>query len=243
MKYLLSAKDVSKTYSAGIRRTVTVLDHCNLSVTPGEVVSLIGVNGAGKTTLLKIMVGIATATKGTVTVNGHDTRHPNTRKKIGYMPENPQFYNDISAKQLLLHIAGLFQINTITAQRETKRLLQLVELDASAHQPIRTFSKGMRQRLGFAQAIIGQPNLLLLDEPLDGLDPLGRRTLKQHILGLKKQGVTVILCSHILSDIAEISDRVGILHKGKLHKLQTPRDFIGSQPSLEEAFVTFITSP
>lgn len=242
MKYLLNVANVTKTYHTGLRQTTTVLTDCRLQIRAGEVVSLIGINGAGKTTLLKIIVGITAATNGKVTINGRDSRLPAARRTLGYMPENPQFYSDISAETLLLHIAGLFHREKTAARREMARLLELVELTTAARQPIRTFSKGMRQRLGFAQALIGQPTIVLLDEPLDGLDPLGRRTLKQHILSLKKDGVTVILCSHILSDIAEISDRVGVLHAGTLHEPEPPKTFIGTAPSLEEAFVQFVST-
>lgn len=240
MKYLLNATGVSKTYPVGLKRTSTVLNNCTLRVQAGEAVSLIGINGAGKTTLLKMLVGVAHPTSGTITINGRNASDPYARRNLGYMPENPQFYNDISAITLLTHVAGLFGLTHTHARSETDRLLSLVDLAAAARAPIRTYSKGMRQRLGFAQALIGNPKLILLDEPLDGLDPLGRQTLKQHIQQLKKDGVTIILCSHILSDIAEISDRVGILHQGSLRELVSPKTFIGAHSSLETAFVASI---
>ena len=241
MNYPLSVTNVSKTYATGIRKTTTVLHNCSLQVKKGEVVSLIGINGAGKTTLLKMLVGITLPTTGSITIEGRSVTHPLTRRHVGYMPENPQFYGDISADTFLRHIAGLFQQNPQTARTTAHTLLALVDLSNAARRPIRTYSKGMRQRLGFAQALVGSPKIVLLDEPLDGLDPLGRRTLKNQITALKKTGTTVIVCSHILSDIAEISDRVGVLHQGTLSKLQTPQSFIGDAPSLEEAFVATIS--
>lgn len=240
MKYLLEAQSVNKEYRTGWRHSRTILADVNLAIRPGEVVSLIGNNGAGKTTLLKIMVGLTKPSSGQITINGQDVATPAARRWLGYMPENPQFYPDISPQALLLHLAGLFGYDQKTSRQEALRLLKLVDLSGVRRQPIRTFSKGMRQRLGFAQSLIGQPKILLLDEPLDGLDPLGRNTLKNHILELKKQGITIILCSHILSDIAEISDYIGIVHQQTVTPLQTPKQIIKRSPSLEEAFVKYV---
>lgn len=235
---ILKVKRLKKQYHLNLQ-TKTVLTNINLEVKQGEVLSLIGLNGAGKSTLLKILVGFNNPTSGTVSINGMPVNNPRVRANIGFMPENPQFYPDLSALDFLSYVGRLFNQDKKTALKLSHQLLKSVGLKDSQNQPIRTFSKGMRQRLGFAQAIIGNPKVLFLDEPLDGLDPMGRHYLKNELLKLKKVGVTIIICSHILSDLASLSDRIGVIHQGRLTTVQTTKQFTKSK-ELEEAFVKYI---
>lgn len=229
-----------KEYSVGPRRRIKVIKDISLTISKPEVVSLIGLNGAGKTTLLKIMAGITRPTSGAVTIFDRDVLEPDARTQLGFLPENPQFYDDLTARQFLRHVGGLFSLTKMETRRETERWLKTVGLADVGRQPIRIFSKGMRQRLGFAQAMIGRPKLLLLDEPSDGLDPLGRLSLKEQIMAAKKAGVAIVISSHILYDIAELADRVGLIDHGQLKKLEPTARFIGRHKNLEEAFVSHL---
>ncbi|MDO8471732.1 MAG: ABC transporter ATP-binding protein [bacterium] len=236
----LAVKNLTHRYTTGLRRQTTVLHNINFEVITGELVSFIGVNGAGKTTLLKTLVGITKPSRGQIQVFGQDLNRPTARQTIGFMPESPAFYDNISARQFLLAVGGMFGLaKDISRQRATDLLLE-VRLEHNDRQAIRTFSKGMRQRLGFAQSLMGEPKLLFLDEPLDGLDPLGRIELKQSIIKRQQAGLTVVLCSHILSDIAQMSDRIGIINRGQLLHLASTNSFTKGK-DLEQAFVDYIT--
>jgi ABC-type multidrug transport system ATPase subunit len=199
-------------------------------VPPGQIVSLIGQNGAGKTSLLKIIAGLARPSRGSVTV---------FRQRLGFMPEQPAFLPTVSGWQWLVLTAGLLDLTRAQSHQEASEWLQTVGLWSARHQPIGTYSKGMRQRLAFAQAALGHPQLLLLDEPLDGLDPIGRQDLKRLILAARDRGATVILCSHILADIAELSDRLGVLDQGRLRYFGDTAQFHNGQ-DLETTFVNFL---
>lgn len=209
-----------------------VLDGVSFVVPQGQIVSLIGQNGAGKTTLLKIIAGLVSPTKGSVTVD---------RRQIGFMPEQPGFLPTVTGWQWLILTGGLFNLPLAESKQQARMWLETVGLWSARHQPIGRYSKGMRQRLAFAQAALGNPQLLLLDEPLDGLDPLGRQELKQLILAARDRGATIILCSHILSDIAELSDRLGVIDQGQLKFFGQTADFHNGV-DLEKAFVNYLTN-
>lgn len=236
----LAVKNLTHRYTTGLRRQTTVLHNFSFEVKAGELVSFIGVNGAGKTTLLKTLVGITRPSQGQIRIFGQDLNRPAARQTIGFMPESPAFYDNITARQFLMAVGGMYGLATAISHQRATDLLHEVRLEHNDRQAIRTFSKGMRQRLGFAQALIGEPKLLFLDEPLDGLDPLGRLELKQSILNRQKAGLTVVLCSHILSDIAQMSNRIGIIHRGRLLHLTTTHSFTRGK-DLEQAFVDYIT--
>lgn len=236
----LLVKSLTHRYTIGLRRQTTVLKDVSFEVQPGELVSLIGINGAGKTTLLKTLVGITRPSRGEIKIFGQNLNLPAARQHIGFMPESPAFYENITARQFLMAVGGMFGLAHSVIRERTSKLLNEVRLEHDGDHAIRTFSKGMRQRLGFAQSLIGEPKLLFLDEPLDGLDPLGRIELKKSIIRRQRDGLTIVLCSHILSDIAQMSDRIGIIHRGRLLHLASTRSFTKGR-DLEQAFVDYIT--
>lgn len=190
----------------------TVVRSLTLSVKRGSVFGFLGPNGAGKTTTIKMIVGLSQKTSGTVEIDGKDLSNLTNRQNIGYMPEDPYFYEQLTAREFLDFMAGLFKGET----RDISDTLELVGLKHASNQKVGTFSKGMKQRLGLAQTIINEPEYIFMDEPLDGLDPIGRLEFKKIFLKLKAEGKTIFFNSHILSDVEEICDEIGVIFKGKL---------------------------
>ena len=202
----------------------------------------LGPNGAGKTTTLKAIVGLVWATEGEIVINNLESKNIQSHRHLGYMPEDPYFYEYLTGREFLVFVAELQKINKNNAKEQADELLGLVGLGDETKKYVRNYSKGMRQRLGIAQALVGDPEILLLDEPLDGLDPIGRSEVKNILLDLKKQGKTILISSHILADIEELCDRVAIINKGKIIKSGKISDFIKKGQSLEKAFVKSITN-
>ena len=220
---------------------ITVVDNLSLTVRKGQVFGLIGPNGAGKTTTVKLVAGLLFPGKGKISIGGFPAGSLEAKRKIGFMNENPQFYYHLKAREVMEFVADLFEIEKTEAIKKIDVLLKEVGLKDAKELAVRKFSKGMHQRLAFAVAQINNPELLILDEPLDGLDPLGRLDFKQMILKLKKSGATIFFSSHILSDVEEICDEVAILHKGKIIAQGSPKDLVkSSKQSLEELFVRSI---
>ena len=189
-----------------------------LSVEPGEIFGYLGANGAGKTTTIKILVGLLFPTSGSATVYGVDIHQTRSRAKVGFLPENPYFYEYLTATESLVFYGQLAGLSRDKARRRTAALLEQVGLSSEVDTRVKDFSRGMRQRLGLAQAIVHDPSLLLLDEPMGGLDPRGRRDVRDLILSLRDAGKTIFLSSHILGDVEVVCDRVGILRRGALLK-------------------------
>lgn len=217
---------------------ITVVNNLSLKVTKGQVFGLIGPNGAGKTTTVKLVAGLLFPDKGKITIGKFPAGSLEAKRIIGFMNENPQFYYHLRAREVLEFVADLFGIEKSVGAARGAKLLQEVGLADAKNLMVRKFSKGMHQRLAFAVAQINNPELLILDEPLDGLDPLGRLDFKQMILKLKKKGATVFFSSHILSDVEEICDEVAILHRGKIISQGAPKALVkSSKLSLEELFV------
>ncbi len=230
--------NLSKSYGTKDKQ-VHVVKNISLSVTSGSVFGFIGPNGAGKTSTIKMLVGLSHLTSGSITIKGGLPTDSQIRSKIGFMPESPTFYQYLTAYEFLDFVASLFKLPH--AHKRIVEVLHEVDLTHSQHKKIRTFSKGMLQRLGLAQAIINNPDILFLDEPLDGLDPLGRAEVKKIILDLKGQGKTIFINTHILGDVEEICDMVGILDKGELLIVDTPKAISKNHKDLEDAFVDMIT--
>jgi ABC-2 type transport system ATP-binding protein len=213
----LVAEGLSKTYKTGVgRRTVRALDRLDLKVPRGSVYGLLGPNGAGKTTLVKLALGIAFATEGSATVLGAPAGDVDTRLRIGYLPENHRYPPHLTGAQVLDFFGRLSCIREPERTRRVELLLRRVRMDEWRELPVRRYSKGMMQRLGMAQAILNEPDLLILDEPTDGVDPVGRQELRDLLLEQKARGATIFLNSHLLSEVERVCDRVAILKEGRL---------------------------
>ena len=224
--------ELRKVYRTGfwLTQKVVSLKGCSLTVYPGETFGLLGPNGAGKTTLLKLLLGIIHPTGGRGSLLGKPLGDRPTKQRIGYLPENPYLYQYLTGWEFLELAAGLFQISQSVQRQRIPQLLELVGLpmaDARKKQ-MRRYSKGMLQRVGMAQALINDPELIFLDEPMSGLDPLGRYQMREIILGLKAAGKTIFFNSHILSEVEQICDRIAILSQGELICAGSINELLGS---------------
>jgi ABC-2 type transport system ATP-binding protein len=208
------------------QQPATVLSELSLTVGRGEVFGFLGPNGAGKTTTMKILLGLMRATSGSVELLGEPASDVNVHTKIGYLPESPYFYDYLTAEEFLIFYGRLAGLDIGESQRRVLLLLNRVGLAEARDLPLRKFSKGMLQRIGLAQALIHDPELIILDEPMSGLDPVGRKDVRDIILSVRDQGKTVFFSTHILSDVEMICDRVGILAKGKLLALGRIEDLV-----------------
>ncbi|MBI4726423.1 ABC transporter ATP-binding protein [candidate division TA06 bacterium] len=204
-------------------RSKTILDDISLEVKPGEIFGFLGPNGAGKTTTIKALMGIIKPSFGTARILGHDIleKSQEVKKRIGFLPENPYFYDYLTVREFLLFCAALFGITGRQARERTTELLELVGMSQAAGLPLRKCSKGMLQRTGIAQSLVNDPEFLVWDEPVSGLDPIGRKEIKDLMLELKRQGKTIFFSSHILPDAEALCDRVVIIINGKINKIGT----------------------
>ncbi len=216
----LDVNHLAKTYVTGfwMNKKIHSLKDCSLSVKRGETFGLLGPNGAGKTTTVKCLLGITQPSQGSGTILDYNLGDRRLKQYVGYLPENPYFYDYLTAWEILEFSGHLFQVPPSTLKERIPALLKLVGLsiDTARKKPLKTYSKGMLQRTGMAQALINDPELVFFDEPMSGLDPLGRYQIREIILSLKHQGKTVFFNSHILSDVEAICDRVALLIKGQL---------------------------
>jgi ABC-2 type transport system ATP-binding protein len=214
----LATYELTKDYAVGFwrPRPYRALDGLTLEVEPGEVFGFLGPNGAGKTTTLKLLMQLVFPTSGRAEVLGRPVGDRAVRHRIGYLPENPYFYDHLTAEELLTYFAGLFGASGLERRARVNRLLDEVGIGAERRLQLRKFSKGMLQRVGIAQALINEPDLVIFDEPMSGLDPLGRREVRALILRLRDRGCTVFFSSHVLSDAETLCSRVAILARGRL---------------------------
>ncbi|MBE0480604.1 MAG: ABC transporter ATP-binding protein [Dehalococcoidia bacterium] len=211
--YAVECRGLTRTYG-----NIVALDNLDISVEEGVIFGFLGPNGAGKTTTLRILTGLGRATSGSARVAGEVVRPNSTplQSKIGYLPEEPAFYNWMTGREFLTYAGRLFRLPGAETARRCDELLELVDLSGAASRRIGGYSRGMRQRLGIAQALINRPAVLFLDEPGSALDPLGRAEVLQTLLRLKAQATTVFLSSHILADVERVCDIVAIVDKGRL---------------------------
>jgi ABC-2 type transport system ATP-binding protein len=208
---------VSKVFPVPFsRRAVVAVRDLNLSIAAGEVYGLLGPNGSGKSTTLKIILGLVAPSRGSAEIFGRDSARVASRESVGFLPESPYFYKYLTGRETLRFYGKLCGLTGERLTRRIDELLDLVGLTSAADRRLRTYSKGMLQRIGLAQALVNDPRVLVLDEPTAGVDPAGSRDIRDLILGLKQRGVTVLLSSHLLEQVQEVCDRVGILANGVL---------------------------
>jgi len=232
---------VWKSFKQG-RRPFVALRGLTLSVATGEIFGFLGPNGAGKSTAIKILMGFIKPDSGTASVEGLIVGRDPFQQKIGYLPEAPCFYENLTGLETLRFAARASGLSRKVAEQRAWAVLERLNLKHAGKSQIRTHSKGMKQRLGICQALIHDPEIYILDEPMSGLDPLGRRLITEVILGLKDKGKTVFFSSHILSDAERLCDRIGILNKGEMLFVGKTQEIATGQDSLEDAFVNIIES-
>src|SRR5436189_1055621 len=218
MTAALSTFELTKDYAIGFwrKRPYRALDRLTLEIAPGEVFGFLGPNGAGKTTTLKLLMQLVFPTSGRAEILGRPLGDLGVKRRLGYLPENPYFYDYLTAEELLAYFARLFGYTASDSAARAKRLLDDVGIGAERRLQLRKFSKGMLQRVGIAQALVNEPELVIFDEPMSGLDPLGRRDVRTLILKLRDEGRTVFFSSHVLSDAEALCSQAAILAHGKL---------------------------
>jgi ABC-2 type transport system ATP-binding protein len=239
MSNVIEIENLSKDYEVGFlrKRRVRALDGLTLSVARGEVFGFLGGNGAGKSTTMKLLMRLIYPTEGRAQILGRDIEDVSMHARIGYLPEHPYFYDYLTAREFLIYCAELFGHTRQDCRERAARLLSLVRLDAKSwDKQMRKFSKGMLQRVGLAQALVNDPEVVFLDEPMSGLDPIGRREVRDLIANLRAQGTTVFFSSHVLSDIEVLCDRAAVLRRGRLAhvgRLEELRRAAGERRALE----------
>jgi len=216
---IVEIENLTKDYEVGFwrKRKVRALDGLSLKVEPRQIFGFLGANGAGKTTTLKLLMRLIFPTAGRASILGQDISDISMHQRIGYLPENPYFYDYLTPREFLDYSGQLFGLDSATRKRRAEELLTRVNLDQKSwDRQLRKLSKGMLQRVGLAQALVNDPEIVFLDEPMSGLDPVGRREVRDLIASLRTEGKTVFMCSHILSDIEVLCDNVAILKQGRL---------------------------
>jgi len=215
--FAITIKDLCKEYRVGfLRKRVRVLSDLSLNVGEGEVFGYLGPNGAGKTTTLKLLMDLLRPTSGEVRILGQPAGDAWTKRQVGFLPEQPNFYEYLTGRELLSFYGQLLGLRRSDRRERIATLARELRIDAALDLPLRKYSKGMLQRIGLAQALLNDPKLILLDEPMSGLDPIGRREVRDLLLRLKSEGRTVFFSSHIIPDVEVVCDRVGILVGGRL---------------------------
>ncbi len=224
----IEIEHLTKDFYAGFwrKRPIRALDGLSLRVEAGEIFGFLGPNGAGKTTTLKLLMNLIRPTAGSARILGQPVDSVSMRRNIGYLPENPYFYDHLTPEELLTYIGTLFGIRQPVLRKKILELLETVGLAEARKLQLRKFSKGMVQRVGIAQALINDPEVVFLDEPMSGLDPLGRREVRLVISSLRTRGATVFFSSHILPDVEALCDRVAIMNRGKLLELGALLDIL-----------------
>ncbi len=210
----ISISKLQKSYRGKRGKKVEALRDLSLTVVPGEVFGFLGPNGAGKSTTIKILMGLIRPSAGEVHIFGIPSDDPAARRSVGFLPENPAFYDFLTAREYLRFAGKSFAMSPAAIRTESERVLELLDLTAAAGRPIRGYSKGMVQRLGIAQTLLHNPDLYILDEPMSGLDPIGRSLVKEIILDLKRAGKTVFFSTHVTADAERVCDRIGVIIDG-----------------------------
>ncbi|MDF2377598.1 MAG: ABC transporter ATP-binding protein [Verrucomicrobiales bacterium] len=223
----VEVSNLTKVFSTGLSKNyVVAVDNLSFEVAAGEVYGLIGPNGSGKSTTMKVVLGLMAASKGSAKVFGYESGDIRARNEIGFLPENPYFYKHLSGEETLKFYGKLCGLKGSELKDRIAELLKLVDLEGAAKRRLGGYSKGMLQRIGLAQTLIQNPRLVILDEPTAGVDPVGSRQIRDLILKLKEDGYTVFLCSHLLEQVQEVCDRVGIIFKGRMRREGTLDELI-----------------
>jgi ABC-2 type transport system ATP-binding protein len=241
----IETRELTKDYPVGFwrRRPRRALDKVSLEVQPGDVFGFLGPNGAGKTTTLKLLMQLVFPTSGSATILGRPVGDVSIRRRIGFLPENPYFYDYLTAEELLTYFAGLFGYHGAERRTRVARLLDDVGIGAERRMALRKFSKGMIQRVGLAQALVNEPEVIFLDEPMSGLDPLGRRDVRGLILQLRDEGRTVFFSSHILPDAETLCSRVAIIAGGRLAAAGSLSELLAEQLKGWEVVLDGLSAP
>jgi ABC-2 type transport system ATP-binding protein len=239
---IVVVEDLIKDFRPGFGlRRKRVLDRISFSVRRGDIFGFVGPNGAGKTTTLKVLMGLIRATSGNATILGHDVRETAYRRHVGFLPENPYFHDFLTGREFLEFYAKLSGLPRAERRERVQNLLGLVGLEEAARARLRTYSKGMLQRIGLAQSLVHlvhDPEVVFLDEPMSGLDPLGRKQIRDLILRLRTEGKTVFMNSHILSDVEMLCDRVAIIAEGRIRYTGSVEEFLPHGESETDVVVT-----
>ena len=231
---VIETRNLSKIYrDFWGRKKVHALKSLDIEVRSGEIFGLLGPNGSGKSTTIKLILGLLFPSSGRVLVFDKDASETSKNERIGYLPEESYLYKFLTAEETLDFYGRLFDMSGAERKKRVAELIQLVGLSGAKHRQLREYSKGMTRRVGLAQALINDPDLILLDEPTTGLDPIGTREMKDLILALRDRGKTVLLCSHQLADVQDVCDRVAILHQGELKELGSVSDLLKVQDVTE----------
>jgi ABC-2 type transport system ATP-binding protein len=239
---VIETKDLSKEYNASriSKQKVLALNNFSFEVNEGEIFGLLGPNGAGKTTLIKILLAITFPTRGTAKVFGMDASSSKWKSKVGYLPENHKFPSYLTGEQVLSYYGRLSGLHSgVEFHKKINEILKLMNLSQWKHTKIKKYSKGMMQKLGLAQSLLNEPDLIFLDEPTDGVDPIGRKEIRDILIDLREKGKTIFLNSHLLSEVEMICDRVAILNKGDLIK----EGNVGDLTKAENIFIIHTIEP
>ncbi|MDO4587789.1 MAG: ABC transporter ATP-binding protein [Planctomycetia bacterium] len=224
---VVETKNLTKIYrDFWGRQKVRALKALDLEIRQGEVFGLLGPNGSGKTTTIKLLLGLLFPTSGEVNILGKPASDVSKNERIGYLPEESYLYRFLNAEETLDFYGRLFNLSGAVRRQRVAQLISMVGLESAKKRQLKEYSKGMTRRIGLAQALINDPDLILLDEPTSGLDPIGTRNMKDLILELKKQGKTVVMSSHLLADVQDVCDRIGILYQGELKELGRVDDLL-----------------
>lgn len=231
---VITTEDLTKVYNPRMKKGgITALDKVDLAVKPAEIFGLLGPNGAGKTTLFKVLLGITSISEGRAYLNGLAPSNPKSRLKVGYLPENHRFPDYLTGNELMQLSAETCGLKKIDYVERMEKLLQMTGMAQWGNTQIRKYSKGMMQRIGLAQALINDPDVLFLDEPTDGVDPVGKTEIRGMLTAIRDEGKTIILNSHLLSEVETVANRVAILQQGRVAKIGTIEELTSRQSQYE----------
>lgn len=239
---MIELKSICKTYKPGLfKKRIRAVNDLSLELHQGEVLGLIGPNGAGKSTTIRMLLGLIRPDSGIIHFSGKPLNESLMRREVGYLPENPYLYDHLTLLELLQFCGKTSNLDSETIKKCGQQLIDKLDLFDARRRPLRTFSKGMLQRAGICFALLHNPSIVILDEPMSGLDPIGRKMVFDLILELKEQGKTIFFCSHILTDVERLCDRIGLMNKGCFVKQFERKDFLQSDGKIVFLHTSYLT--